>query len=426
MREGRVPRHPRDLLAKLRLASQDVARRTGGAALEPYRLPKPRPRTPGARRVLFVSHNLNLEGAPIFQLLLARGLDRLGYQIYVVSKSDGLLRGRYLAEGMPVAVGDALDGIEDLTAYRKRMGRLAAWLRKRDFDLVFCNTLQSFWAGTVAQLAGVPAVWAIHESVNWSRYFSYLPADLRPIALECLQRADHLVFASDATRRLYAALENPGRLCLIHYGLDVDAIDRFRHERSKTELRAIHGVKDGHRVVTIVGTTCERKGQLDFLRMARVLDPTGTGGIRFYVVGARPGDYLTRLEHFVRDERLDSVVFVKETPDVYDYFQMSDLFVCSSYEESFPVVLLEAMAFNLPIVSTDVFGIPEAVEHGREALLVAPGDVPAMAAGVRRILDDPALAAQLAGNARGTLLRRFTLERMVGDYDRLIMACLRR
>jgi glycosyltransferase involved in cell wall biosynthesis/GT2 family glycosyltransferase len=388
--------------------------------LEPNPLPELGPRAPGARRALFVSHNLNLEGAPIFLLLLALGLRRQGYELVVLSPFDGALRARYLANGIPVALSDALRGLRRPGPYRRRMARLADWARRAGFDLVLANTLDSFWAVTVARLAGVPAAWAIHESVDWSCYFAYLPAPLRPIALECLQQADRLVFASDATRRMFATLANPDRLRRIHYGLDVDAIDRFRRERSRAELRAKHGVKEADRVVSIVGTTCERKGQLDFLRMARLLDPTGAGGIRFYVVGARPGDYLSRLESFARAERLESVVFVKATPDVYDYFRMSDLFVCASYEESLPIVILEAMAFELPIVSTDVFGIPEAVEHGREALLVAAGNVPALAAAVRQLLDDPALAARLGENARATFLRRFALERMAGDYDRLI------
>jgi GT2 family glycosyltransferase len=154
--------------------------------------------------------------------------------------------------------------------------------------------------------------------------------------------------------------------------------------------------------------------------MAQRVDPTGAGQTRFYVVGARPGAYLDELERFVYDEGLRSVVFVAETPDVYDYFRMSDVFVCTSYEESFPIVILEAMAFALPIVSTDVFGIPEALTHDREALLVRAGDAAALAAGVQRLLNDPARAARLAAGARARLVQRFTLGPMVDDYDRLL------
>ena len=158
--------------------------------------------------------------------------------------------------------------------------------------------------------------------------------------------------------------------------------------------------------------------------MAKLLDPSGAARLRFYVVGTQPGDYLDQLERFVRDERLESVVFVEKTPDVYEYFRMCDVLVCASRNESLPLVVLEAMAFGLPIVSTDVFGVPEAVAHEQEALLVRPGDAAALAAGVRRVLGDPALAARLGARARTTLVERFTLERMIDEYDRLMAECV--
>ena len=424
VREGRALRHPRDLGARLRRAVRNAAARVGSAQPNPDFPSTPRPRSPGVRRVLFVSHNLNLEGAPIFQHLLARGLRRRGYEIHLVSMADGPLRDRYRDDGVPVTIVNALAGIRRPLAYGKRMDRLATWLGRGDFDLVFGNTLPAFWAIHVARRAGVPAVWAIHESAGWEGYFAYLPAPLRPMVHEALGQAARLVFACDATRRLFAAFDAPGRLRRIYYGLDVDAIDAFMRKRSRDEVRAAHKLEDEDRVVTVVGTTSERKGQLDFLRMARRVDPSGSARTRFYVVGTQPGEYLDQLERFARDEALQSVVFVEKTPDVYDYFRMSDVLVCPSRNESLPLVVLEAMAFGLPIVTTDIFGIPEAVAHERQALLVGPGDVAALASGVERLLVDRALAARLGANARATLGQRFGLERMVEEYDRLITECV--
>jgi glycosyltransferase involved in cell wall biosynthesis len=371
-----------------------------------------------------VSHNLNLEGAPIFQHLLARGLRRRGHELHLASMADGPLRDRYRADGIPVTIVDALGGIHRPSAYTTRMGRLADAVARGRFDLVFANTLPAFWAVSVARRVGLPSVWAIHESASPEEYFAYLPAPLRPVTGDALRAATRLVFACDATRRLFAALDGPGRLRRIYYGLDVDAIDAFVRQRSRDEVRAAHTLDGADRVVTVVGMTVPRKGQLDFLRMAKLLDRSGVARLRFYVVGTQPGDYLDQLERFARDERLGSVVFVEQTPEVYEYFRMSDVLVCPSHTESLPLVVLEAMAFGLPIVSTDVFGVPEAVAHEREALLVGPGDVAALAAGVRRVLDDPALAARLGARARATLVERFTLDRMTDEYDRLMAECV--
>ena len=91
--------------------------------------PRSGPRAPGARRVLLVSHNLNLEGAPIFLHLLARGLRRGGHELHLASMADGPLRHRYLADGVPVTIVDALGGIRRLPAYETRMGRLGDSMR---------------------------------------------------------------------------------------------------------------------------------------------------------------------------------------------------------------------------------------------------------------------------------------------------------
>jgi glycosyltransferase involved in cell wall biosynthesis len=94
---------------------------------------------------------------------------------------------------------------------------------------------------------------------------------------------------------------------------------------------------------------------------------------------------------------------VPETPAPYDYYGAADLYVCSSYEESFPRVVLEAMGFGLPILGTRVHGIPEMARDGREAMLVPSGDSAALAAGLARLLGDPAHGATLAANARARI-----------------------
>ena len=242
---------------------------------------------------------------------------------------------------------------------------------------------------------------------------------------ETLRHATRLVFACDATRRLFAALDGPERLRRIYYGLDVDAIDAFMRRRSRDEVRAMHKVERVRPGRDRRGDDLPPQGPARLPPDGEAGRPSGAARTRFYVVGTQPGDYLDQLERFARDERLESVVFVEKTPDVYEYFRMSDVFVCPSRNESLPLVVLEAMAFGLPIVSTDVFGVPEAVAHEREALLVR--------ARRRRRRWPPAssgssatraLAARLGAHARATLVERFTLERMIDEYDRLMAECV--
>lgn len=74
---------------------------------------------------------------------------------------------------------------------------------------------------------------------------------------------------------------------------------------------------------------------------------------------------------------------------------------------------------KLPVVSTHVTGIPEIVEHGVEGLLVAPGDVQALAAALRRLMQDPELRRTLGERGRKKVEQKFDIERNVQQFVRL-------
>ncbi len=424
VRGGRLPRRPGDLLRETRLSFQAFTKPAPTPAAAP---PAPRPRF-GTAGILLLTHNLNpIEGAPLSLLSLARGLAGAGHEIQILSMEDGALRERYEAEGLHVEVSNPLLGIygePEYPEYEARLGALRQWVKDCGVRLIFCNTLASFWGVALARTAGIPSVWCIRESVDWRTYFGYLAPPLARDAIECLRTADRLVFVADATRRLFAEFEDARRSRTIHNGLDLPTIETFKRLQLRSGVRSAHGIDQRARVISIIGTTCERKGQIDFLRAARTLTQRGTERLHFYVVGSRRGKYLNDLQSFVREQRLSSVVFVQETPHVYEYYRISDVFVCASYEESFPRVILEAMAFELPIVSTDVYGIPEALTDGFSALLVSPGDTEALASRVAQLLGDPALSERLSTNAYATLKNRFTLGQMVQKYGQLFAECL--
>jgi colanic acid/amylovoran biosynthesis glycosyltransferase len=98
---------------------------------------------------------------------------------------------------------------------------------------------------------------------------------------------------------------------------------------------------------------------------------------------------------------------------VADYYQASDAFVLSSFLEGVPVVLMEAMAMELPCVATWITGIPEIIESGVDGLLVPPASAGAIADAVERLIDDPQHARQLGVAARHKVLAKYHLGRNV-------------
>src|SRR5690606_1276464 len=97
----------------------------------------------------------------------------------------------------------------------------------------------------------------------------------------------------------------------------------------------------------------------------------------------------------------------------------ASLYVLPSYAEGLPMGILEAMAAGLPTVSTTIGGIPDAVDEGVEGFLIRPGDVDALAERIVRLLQDPALRAQMALAARETAVARFDANLVISQLEDL-------
>jgi glycosyltransferase involved in cell wall biosynthesis len=76
------------------------------------------------------------------------------------------------------------------------------------------------------------------------------------------------------------------------------------------------------------------------------------------------------------------------------------------------------MALGLPVVASDVDGVPEAVTSGKDGLLVPPAQPAALAAALKSLALDPAKRAALGAAAKAAVNERFTLRRMIGEYER--------
>jgi len=90
-------------------------------------------------------------------------------------------------------------------------------------------------------------------------------------------------------------------------------------------------------------------------------------------------------------------------------YAATDVFVLPSLAEGIPMVLMEAMAMQIPCVAPRIAGIPELIEDGSEGLLFAVADVEDMAAKVRRLLESMELRSQIGQRARAKVVRDYNM-----------------
>lgn len=367
-------------------------------------------------RVLVATHNLNLEGAPWFIFELARHLaERPGAMVTVISPQDGPLRRIFTDAGMAVQVLELATTLSapDPDAFSEQLRAATREINWPEVDLVIANTMVSFWAVHAARLADRPALLYVHESTAIRRFFApILPAALFPVVEEAFRLARRVVFTADASRQVFDYLNTRGNFALLPSWVDVDRIDAFAAAHDKAALRRKHGLDPDAVLVVNIASVCERKGQHIFIRAIELLKEelrlTYPGRkIHFLMVGARPGYYLESLKQELRLHGLAQTFFVAESSEIFDFYRLADILVCTSFEESFPRVLLESAVFQLPIITTNVNGIVEMLAPD-EAWITPPGDRYQLGDAIKQ-----AIAAHLAGDtqragkARASVVRRY-------------------
>jgi len=368
--------------------------------------------------------NLNWEGAPYSQLELTLGLRRAGcIEPVVYAPKDGPLRRAYEDAGITVHVFDhPLAGVFDEANYDRALDRFGEFIRSLDVEVVYGNTLQTFYAIDAARRAGLPALWNPRESEPWQSYFNFLPAPLALRALRCFEHPYRVIFVAEATRRVWAPLDSRGTFCVIHNGLD---LTRLRSEAARFPRAAARrdlGIADGDVAVLLPGTVCERKGQHDLLQALELLPPEAAARLRCFVVGDRASSYsveMHKLAAALPSPQRERIHVVAETHDIARYYQAADVFACTSRVESFPRVVLEAMAYGLPVVSTRVFGIAEQVAENVNALLYEPGDAARLADHLQRLIVDDALRERLQTQSPHVLATLNTFDEMIAAYAAL-------
>ena len=375
-------------------------------------------------RAVMVTHNLNHEGAPNSQLELTLGLTKANViDPVVLSPVDGPLRIRYEEAGIEVRViRSPLADTHTRDAFYARQVEIVGLLRDLGAEVVYGNTLQTFWAIDAGERAGLPTLWNLRESEPWETYFDFLAPEQRNIAYGCFALPYRVIFVAHATRQVWAPLERCFNFTVIHNGLDLSRLETRLAAIDRTEARRMLGIAPNEVAAVLVGTVCDRKGQLDLVRALQALPPSAAGRLRAFIVGNRAGNYSTAMHREI--ERLpaglrERLVVEPETGEVPLYYRAADIALCTSRIESYPRVVLEAMASGLPLITTPAFGIREQVRENINGLFYEAGNTGALAQALTCLIEDDEQRAAFAGASKLVLDSLTTYPEMVERYGQI-------
>ncbi len=373
-------------------------------------------------RICFISRRFfpAISGMSVYALNLLRELVAHGHDVVMVSQYRDDAEGSAVYGGGPPpdVPGVKVIGLPSLGEQEVSQGRAA------DFEA----DIRAMVAAVEAEHAQNPFD-IIHAQYGYPCGLAALEASRRLGVpnLVSIQGGDgHWVGTCCATHKqaMLAVLDHAGGLVIGsrsfaeevrgHHGTRLDRFtivpgatdtSQFR-PRDDRELGALSDPP----VLLYHGRVDRRKGVLDLLHALHALRKERPA-LRLIISGIGPD--LEPAKALAQDLGLgDAVTFTghagyAEAPDAY---RRGDIFVSPTYAEGFSNTILEAMACGLPILSTKAVGVVDCLEDGRDALLVPPADVPALADGLRRLLDDAPLRRRLAATALDEVRRHYSWE----------------
>jgi glycosyltransferase involved in cell wall biosynthesis len=362
-------------------------------------------------RVLLVIKCLGYGGAERLLVdMVATTDERFHYEVAYILRSQDALVPAIVAGGTPVhPLGAAHNAdLRWMVAFRHLLGQ-------GHYDVVHFHLP---YAAALGQMVVNSLPRSVRPGVVYTEHSLWDRAKLvnRVLLRASMGREERLVTVSRAS---YDALPTPlrRRSTTVVHGVDLSRSDSLiaRRQELRTLVRSELGVEHDELLFLTVANLRPEKGYDVLLAAARSIADSGLP-IRIAAVGRGPLSEILHARHaeFGLGDRFQ---FLGQRDDVPQLLAGADAFVLASLQEGLPVALMEATSVGLPIVASDIGGVPQILENEVDALLVTPGDPAMLCQAMKRLSSDPELRERLGQRAklRSAMFDIAEASRAVGD-----------
>jgi glycosyltransferase involved in cell wall biosynthesis len=333
---------------------------------------------------------------------LIRGLHQRGHEAHLIHSPGSALAGRLKAIGASLYPLDIRSEIDPISLLR-----LYFIINRVRPDILAFNTPKAILIGTLASKFTSVGVRIIFRRVDFPlrrRFLSHF---------KYTWGIDGIITISDAIRNTLKSAGVPGsKITTIYEGIDLPLYPKtVRRHRPGEPL-----------VVGVVSHLTPEKG-ISYLVEAASLIPEANKNYRFVIVGE--GACLPEIKELVQKKGLDNFEFTGFRSDIPQLMSSFDIFAMPSLSEGLSSAILEAMASSLPIVASNVGGIPELVKDGENGLLSPPADPAALASAIQRLAENPEDSLRMGQNNRRQVEKKFTMDHKILKTEELCGSLLR-
>lgn len=278
-------------------------------------------------------------------------------------------------------------------------------IRDNKIDCIFLNGIDSYYLSKfINNKVKKIGVW---HGINMERTF--LKKTLSAISFNNL---DNIIVVSNYQKDIINDIfsyKYDSKIKVVHIGRDEKL---FKNEvyRSEKENNIIN--------LLTVARLQKLKGHEDLIKAMKILC-NRYKNIKLIIAGE--GEEKENIEEQIKEYKLEKYIEMTGFVNPMDYYGKSDIFILPSYSEAFPLVNLEAMASGLPIIATNVGGIPEAIESNKQGYLIEPGNVKELADKISILIESRELRNEFGMNSRKKFLEKFTLNNMCKKIYTIIL-----
>ncbi len=234
---------------------------------------------------------------------------------------------------------------------------------------------------------------------------------------------DRILTVSEKVRKFFTLRGRISQKAItIYNGINAHIFDP---EKVDDGMRVRLGLKKDSFVIGSISVLEKDKGQKYLFEAISKLKSEGITNIVCVICGTGPEEL--NLKEFTKAKGvIDEVLFLGFHNDIPRILKILDIIVITSLTiESFSMIAAEAMAMKVPVIATNVGGLPEVVDDGKTGILIPPGDVDALSKAIKYLLENPEVKLGMGENARSRVLERFTIEENVRKTEQVFLEMLR-
>jgi len=232
---------------------------------------------------------------------------------------------------------------------------------------------------------------------------------------------DRIIAVSDSVKGLFTMFGRiPAKVCTIHNGIDMKDFKNIANPNLKKEL----GINNEDVVIGIIAVFDACKGHLYLFQAIKKIVSEGTNNLVCLVIG--DGRIGGELKEFVKNEGLEEHIrFLGYKSNIAELLTIIDIVVIPSLQESFGMTALEAMAMKVPVVATEVGGLPESIENGKTGILVPPKDVESLSGAIKYMIEHPEIRRKMGEEGGRRVEERFSLKANIEKTEDLYLEVLK-